>query len=170
MLAAAPAAARLGAALRSLRRSRRLSQAELASLAGVSASAISQVERGRRGLSLETLLDLSARLNVTLDELLRGDEAPGYRLARRDDPRHTDINRPIPLLDDPKAGLRAYLLRLSLGASASPSFAHKGVELIAVASGLVQIILATGRPVLRQGEGPRRRPKRRLRLAEPRRP
>jgi len=96
-----------------------LSQAELASLAGVSASAISQVERGRRGLSLETLLDLSARLNVTLDELLRGDEAPGYRLARRDDPRHTDINRPIPLLDDPKAGLRAYLLRLSPGASAT---------------------------------------------------
>jgi hypothetical protein len=29
---------------------------------------------------------------------------------------------------------------------------HTGVELVAVASGLVQVFLATGRPVLRQGE------------------
>jgi hypothetical protein len=29
---------------------------------------------------------------------------------------------------------------------------HKGTELVAVANGLVQVILATGRPVLRGGE------------------
>ena len=29
---------------------------------------------------------------------------------------------------------------------------HDGVELVAVAGGLVQVILPTGRPVLRQGE------------------
>jgi hypothetical protein len=29
---------------------------------------------------------------------------------------------------------------------------HKGVELVAVASGLVQVLLSTGRPVLRAGE------------------
>ena len=29
---------------------------------------------------------------------------------------------------------------------------HNGVELVAVAAGLVQVILPTGRPVLRQGE------------------
>jgi transcriptional regulator with XRE-family HTH domain len=152
VLAAAPTAARLGAALRGLRSERRLSQADLARLAGVSASAISQVERGRRGLSLETLLDLAAKLNLTLDELLRGEVSPGYRLARRDDPRHAERDRPVPLLDDPRAGLRAYLVRLSPGASATPDFAHKGVELVAVATGLVQVLLATGGPVLRQGE------------------
>lgn len=152
VLEAAPAAARLGAALQALRAERRLSQAELARMAGVSASAISQAERGRRGLSLETLLDLAARLNLTLDELLGGDVAPGYRLARRDDPGHADLDRPVPLLDDPRAGLRAYLVRLSPGGSARPEFAHKGVELVAVAGGLVQVILATGRPVLRPGE------------------
>jgi transcriptional regulator with XRE-family HTH domain len=152
VLEAAPAAARLGAALRGLRTARHLSQAELARMAGVSASAISQAERGRRGLSLETLLDLAGRLNISLDELLRGDVAPGYRLARRDDPRHAESNRPVPLLDDPRAGLRAYLVRLSPGGSAEPEFAHKGVELVTVASGLVQILLASGSPVLRQGE------------------
>ena len=149
---AAPTAARLGAAIRALRSSRRLSQSELARLAGVSASAISQTERGRRGLSLETLLHLSATLNISLDELLRGDVAPGYRLARRDDPRHADSDRPVPLLDDPRAGLRVYLVRLSPGGSATPEFVHKGVELVTVATGLVQVRLATGRPVLRQGE------------------
>jgi transcriptional regulator with XRE-family HTH domain len=148
----APAAARLGAALVDLRRERRLSQGELARLAGVSASAISQAERGRRGLSLETLLDLTSRLNMTLDELLRGQEAPGYRLARRDDPHQSTLDRLVPLLDDPRAGLRAYVLRLSPGGSATPGFAHKGVELVAVARGLVQVVLATGRPVLRPGE------------------
>ena len=152
VLEPAPAAARLGAALRDLRQTRRLSQADVARLAGVSPSAISQAERGRRGLSLETLLHLTSRLNITLDELLRGQEAPGYRLARRDDPRQAAIDVPVPLLDDPATGLRAYVLRLSPGARSSPTFPHKGVELVAVASGLVQVVLATGTPVLRPGE------------------
>ncbi len=151
-LEAASTAARLGAALRALRSSRRLSQGELARLAGVSSSAISQAERGRRGLSLDTLLDLTGKLNISLDELLRGEVAPGYRLARRDDPRHAESDRPVALLDDPRAGLRAYLVRLSPGGTAAPEFVHKGVELVTVATGLVQVQLATGRPVLRPGE------------------
>jgi transcriptional regulator with XRE-family HTH domain len=152
-LESAPAAARLGAALKELRRSRRLSQGELADLAGVSPSAISQAERGRRGLSLDTLLALTGRLHITLDELLRGgQEAPGYRLVRRDDPRHATRDRPVALLDDPSAGLRAYVVRLSPGATATTTFVHKGVELVAVGSGLVQVGLATGTPVLRTGE------------------
>lgn len=152
VLEAAPAAARLGAALRALRVSRRMSQSELAGLAGVSSSAVSQAERGRRGLSLETLLDLTGRLGITLDDLLRGEVAPGYRLVRRDDPRQAIRDEPVPLLDDPRAGLRAYAVRLSPGGSAEPAFAHKGVEVVAVANGLVQVLLETGRPVLRTGE------------------
>lgn len=152
VLEAAPAAARLGSALRALRSSRRLSQRDLAQLAGVSASAISQAERGRRGLSLETLLDLAAKLHVTLDDLLGGEASAGYRLARRDDPRRAEIDRPVPLFDDPRAGLRAYVVRVSPGATATPDFAHKGVELVAVATGLVQVLLDGRRPVLRRGE------------------
>lgn len=151
-LARAPVAARLGSALRAIRVQRHLSQSELARLAGVSPSAISQAERGHRGLSLETLLDLTARLGITLDELLRGEVAPGYRLARRHDPRRTADAKPLALLDDPEAGIRAYLLRLPPKASSDLGFAHKGVEMVNVASGLVQVVLATGRPVLRQGE------------------
>ena len=148
----APAAARLGTALRAVRLQRGLSQGDLARLAGVSASAISQAERGQRGLSLETLLTLTANLHITVDELLRGHVSPGYRLGRRDDPAAAPTGTPIPLLDDPEAGLRAYLVRLAPGATATPNIDHKGTELVAVIGGLVQVQLTSGRPVLRQGE------------------
>jgi transcriptional regulator with XRE-family HTH domain len=149
----APAAARLGAALRALRDERRMTQADLAAAAGVSASAISQAERGLRGLSLETLLDLTARLGMTVDELLRGRVAPGYRLGRRGDPRTAGPSRrAAPLLDDPHAGMRAYVVRIAPGGTVQPALAHKGVELVLVADGLVQVVLSSGRPVLRSGE------------------
>jgi transcriptional regulator with XRE-family HTH domain len=131
---------------------RRISQTELARLAGVSPSAVSQAERGQRGLSLETLLDLTTRLNITLDELLRGEVAPGYRLARRHDPHRSADGKPLPLLDDPEAGLRAYVMRLAPRSTCELGFVHKGAELVCVASGLIQVIMPVGRPVLRQGE------------------
>jgi transcriptional regulator with XRE-family HTH domain len=151
----APVVARLGAALRAARTQRDLSQSDLARLAGVSPSAISQAERGRRGLSLETLLQLTANLNMTLDELLRGEVVAGYRLGRRSRPRTRGAasdHEPLPLLDDPAAGMRAYLIHLPPLQSGTPHVTHKGTELIAVANGLVQVVLQTGRPVLRQGE------------------
>jgi len=150
-LEGAPAAARLGAALRAIRIQRQLSQGELAELAGVSASAISQAERGRRGLALDTLLELTSGLNMTIDELLRGEIALGYRIARRPG-RERRAKQVLPLFDDPHVGLRAQLSHLSPGQSARVGTPHTGVELVAVAEGLVQVILPTGRPVLRQGE------------------
>ena len=168
VLAAAPAAARLGAALRSLRISRHLSQADLARLAGVSASAISQAERGRRGLSLETLLDLAAKLNITLDELLRGDVAPGYRLARRDDPRHAETDRPVPLLDDPRAGLRVYLDPPLAGRQRDARLRPQGrrgrQRRHRARTGAARL----GRAGAPAGRGVDRRPQRRQRLAQPR--
>jgi transcriptional regulator with XRE-family HTH domain len=154
-LTPAPVVARIGAALRAARTQRQLSQSGLARLAGVSPSAISQAERGRRGLSLETLLELTANLGMTLDELLRGEVVAGYRLARRSRPRpraEAGGHEPLPLLDDPAAGMRAYLVRLPARQAGAPHVAHKGTELVAVASGLVQIVLTTGRPVVRSGE------------------
>src|SRR5215212_1729949 len=61
---------RLGRGLERVRRERNLHQSDLARLAGVTPSAISQAEAGRRGLSLDTLLLLSERLGMGLDELL----------------------------------------------------------------------------------------------------
>jgi transcriptional regulator with XRE-family HTH domain len=151
-LTATPAAARLAGALRSLRARRDLSQSELAELAGVSPSAISHAERGQSGLSLDTLLDLSARLNVTLDELLSGDAVRGYQLARRHDPSERASSTLLPLLDELGVGLRIFLARLAPGAEGRPDERHKGVEAVTVATGLVQIELGSRRAALRAGE------------------
>ena len=152
VLEEAPMAARLGGALRAVRLQRGLNQTDLARLAAVSPSAVSQAERGQRGLSLETLITLSDRLGITLDELLRGEVAPGYRLARRHDPHERADGRPLPLLDHAGAGLRAYFVQLAPRSAATPHLAHKGVELVAVARGLVQVVTQSGRPVLRERE------------------
>ena len=152
VLEAAPAAARLGTALRAVRTQRHLSQSDLARLLGISPSAVSQAELGRRGLAFETLLDLTAKLGISMDDLIRGQTRPGYRLARRHDPTRRGDNRPLPLLDDPRVGLRAYLVRLQPAQSGSPDVAHTGVQMVAVASGLVEVALSTGLPVLREGE------------------
>jgi transcriptional regulator with XRE-family HTH domain len=152
VLEPAPLAARLGAALRAVRINRSLTQSDVGRLAGVSPSAISQAERGQRGLSLETLLELAGKLNLTIDQLLRGESAPGYLLGRRHDPHARAEGKFLPLLDNPETGIRAYVIRLPSRGTASPGFAHKGIELVAVGTGLVQVVLSTGRPVLRDGE------------------
>lgn len=148
----APATARVGAALRSYRLRRELSQTALARLAGVSPSAISQAERGQRGLSLETLLELARRLNMTLDELLGGEVTPDYRIGRRHPVNDSPSGSVLPLLDDAEAGLRAYLVSIQPGATVAAPFAHKGLELAGVVGGLVQVLVGSGRPVLRRGE------------------
>jgi len=148
----AQAVARVGAALRAYRLRRELSQSDLARLAGVSPSAISQVERGERGLSLETLFALAGCLNITLDELLGGEVTPDYRIGRRHGVGDARAGSVLPLLDDAETGMRAYLVSLPRSATVEAPFPHKGPELVGVVSGLVQVLLGSGRPVLRRGE------------------
>lgn len=140
---------RLGQGLERVRRERHLSQSDLARLAGVSQSAVSQAEAGRRGLSLETVMLLSERLGMGMDELLATAPAGGYVLARR--PRTVGETNTA-LLDDPKVGLRAHLVRLEAGESGGPDRPHKGTELVLVASGLVQLTIGADTPVMRAGD------------------
>jgi transcriptional regulator with XRE-family HTH domain len=140
---------RLGRGLERLRQERNLTQSDLARLLDVSPSAISQAEGGRRGLSLDTVMLLSERLGVSLDNLLSTALESGYLLARR--PR-APTPPTAPLLDDPQAGLRAYLVRLGPSDSGAPELVHKGPELVLVASGLVQVTIGSDTPVMRAGD------------------
>lgn len=144
------ALSRLADGLRRLRLSRGLTQTDIARLASVSPSAISQVESGQRGLNLDTLLTLAGALSVSLDDLLGYHPDPGYVLARRD--RIRARRGVVPLLDDPDAGLRAYLVVLGPGESGEPGSVHKGAEMILVGSGVVQLLLNEDTPVLRAGD------------------
>ncbi len=141
---------RLAEGLRDLRASRRLSQSDVARIAGVSPSAISQAEAGYRGLGLDTVIAIAEGFGVSLDQLLEAPSSPGYVIARRD--RTASRRGVTSLLDDPDTGLRAYLVSLAPGEQGEPPAAHKGPELIVIASGLVQINLGTETPVMRAGD------------------
>lgn len=141
---------RLARGLEQVRKQRNLSQADLARVAGVTASAISQAEAGRRGLSLDTLLSLSEGLGVTIDTLLGGVAGPGYVLARRDRTRKGGSH--AVLLDDPGTGLRAFLVVLAPGEAGAPPVAHRGAEMVLVASGLAQVRVDDDTPVMRAGD------------------
>ena len=149
-LQAERALGRLAEGLRALRSERSLSQADLARLAEVSPSAISQAEGGQRGLSLDTLLTLTARLGTGLDALLENEDRPDYTLARRD--RGRELGESRYLLDDPGAGLRVYFVNLAPGEKGTPPVSHKGAELVLIARGLVLVDLGDASPAMRAGD------------------
>jgi transcriptional regulator with XRE-family HTH domain len=150
ILAPAEIGGRVAASLRSVRRARKLSQHDLGDLAGVTASAISQVERGDRSLSLATLVRLSAALGVTIDDLLRGEEPGVYRIGRRTDDLDDGLEHTVPLLRG--ADLQIDLVHLGPRESGTPSAITAGTGTVAVASGLVQVQVAGQTPAVRHGE------------------
>ena len=142
---------RVAASLRGVRRARKLSQHDLGDLGGVSASAISQVERAERGLSLATLVRLSAALGVTIDDLLRGESPGSYRLGRRTDDPQRGLDHTLTLLDGDAADLRIDLVHLN-AREACTLAGRPGTGVVAVASGLVQVKVGSETPALRHGE------------------
>lgn len=148
----APAGGRLARGLVAVRRQLGLTQQELARIAGVTPSAISQAESGVRGLSLDTVIVIADRLGVTVDRLLAADGRRPYRLARHDRSRRLPDGRSTALLADSTVGLRSYLVDLAAGEVSAPAFEHRGVTLLTVLRGLVQVDLDDDRPVLRVGD------------------
>jgi transcriptional regulator with XRE-family HTH domain len=74
----------VGQFIRELRLERGLTQAQLAKLLDTSPSRISDVERGKRALSVEQLVRLARSLGATTSEILGDDvaPAPSRRLRR----------------------------------------------------------------------------------------
>lgn len=61
-----------GERIRKLRRERRLTQEQLAAMLNVSVEHLRKIELGKRGISIDLLLDLAAELGVSVDFLLNG--------------------------------------------------------------------------------------------------
>jgi len=152
VLAPVEIAGRVAAAVRTVRRERKLSQHDLGGLAGVTASAISQVERAERGLSLTTLVRLSAALGITLDDLLRGEDPGAYRIGRRSADPQRGFEHTVTLLGDAGSDLRIDLVHLGAREAGTPTDTRAGTGIIAVAGGLVQIQVAGQTPAVRHGE------------------
>lgn len=62
----------IGSRIKAERKSRNLSQEMLAEMINVSPHYIYEIERGLKAMSLETLVNLSAALNVSADYILFG--------------------------------------------------------------------------------------------------
>ena len=131
---------------------RKLSQHELGDLAGVTASAISQVERAERGLSLATLVRLSAALGVTIDDLVRGEDRGAYRIGRRTDDPERGLEHTLTLLGGADSDLRIDLVHLDARETRGLDATRPGTGVVAVAGGLVQVKVAGQTPAVRHGE------------------
>ncbi len=74
----------VGARIKLLRQKLKLTREELAALAGYSANFIQEVERGRSGLSSESIKAFAVALNVSSDFLLFGtDQGESSFIARK---------------------------------------------------------------------------------------
>jgi DNA-binding XRE family transcriptional regulator/quercetin dioxygenase-like cupin family protein len=151
-LSPAPIAALVAGSLRTLRQTRGLSQTDLARLAGVTPSAVSQAERGDRGLSLETLLRLADALHMSLDDLLHAQRRTPYRVGRRDDDPGVLRAGSQTLLDAGGWRPGVALVRLPPRGSGAPEPGQHGQAVITVGAGLVQVLVDDATPSLRQGD------------------
>ena len=66
----------IGQRIKEQRIKRKMTQEELAERANVTSGYISLVETARKKISLETLLEVCMALNITLNELLTGNQIP----------------------------------------------------------------------------------------------
>jgi transcriptional regulator with XRE-family HTH domain len=144
---------RIGEQVRAQRIAAGLSQAELARRIGVSPSALSQVERGRHGLSGETLTRLWATLGIPFGPGSSPTPA-AYRLARR------GAHQPVvpgagmhgeTVLQEP-SGLAMHVLTFDPAGSGRRPFETKQAELLLVLDGALELQLGQTTHTLQQGD------------------
>jgi transcriptional regulator with XRE-family HTH domain/KaiC/GvpD/RAD55 family RecA-like ATPase len=144
---------RIGEQVRAGRIAAGLSQAELARRIGVTPSALSQVERGRHGLSGETLTRLWATLGIPYGPAASPSPLP-YRLARRGARQPV---APAPgvsgetVLQEP-SGLGMHELTFPAGGSGRRPFETKQPELVLVLEGALDLQLGQETHTLQQGD------------------
>jgi transcriptional regulator with XRE-family HTH domain len=149
VLSEAESTGQVAASLRAMRRSRKISRRQLAQLAGVTASAISQAERG---LSRSTLVRLCGKLELTVDDLVQGEDPPTYPIGRRvGDPRRGP-ERAMTLLGGITSDLRIDLVHLGPREAGAPIERQEGEGIVAVSRGPVRVHVGDQTAAIRDGE------------------
>ena len=73
-----PTNVKIGARIRMARESARLTREEFSEQVDISAQFLTDIERGRMGASLETIIKICDVLGVTTDTILRGPDSQRY--------------------------------------------------------------------------------------------
>ncbi len=144
---------RLGTALRERRLATGLSQTEVARRVGISPSALSQVERGVRGPSGDTLVRLWEVLEVPFGPV--GTAPRGHLVSRRSGRDRVRLQEGLSgerLLASSDAG-EIWMLRLEPGAVGDrPPFAVKAPESVVVLRGVVDVRLGGRTETIHEGD------------------
>lgn len=140
----------IGESLKARRMARGMSQAELARRLGITPSALSQAERGLRGLSAETLASASAVLGANA-----ASPTLPYTLARRRARRSRKLAAGLhaeEVLED-SSRMSVHILTFSAGAAGHrPPFATKQREVVVVLSGVLELRIGPAAEVLQAGD------------------
>lgn len=152
--AADESGARLGRLIREQRAARGLAQAELARRVGISPSALSQVERGVRGISGDTLMRVWEALGVPFGPEPAGER--GYRVARRSARRLLRASEGMTaeeVIDDPAAGGLWHVLVRPGSSGRQPPLPVKSTERVLVLRGVLDIEIGGRAETLHEGDG-----------------
>jgi transcriptional regulator with XRE-family HTH domain len=144
---------RLGTLVRDQRLARSLSQAEVARRIGITPSALSQIERGVRGPSGDTLVALWEVLGVPFGPAAARDH--GYRVARRSGRERARLQEGLTgecIVDDPATG-ELWRVDAAPGASGDrPPFAVKAPEVATVVRGILDLQVGGRTETLHEGD------------------
>lgn len=125
----------IASTLKSLRKERKMTLKELASETGVSISFLSQVERGKSSVTLESLRKISDALKVDPSAFFNEDDNARDDLAERLERFHyKDLSNGIK-----EAGYSPILVTLDPGENEGNPFAHNGYEFLFIVEGVLTV-------------------------------
>ncbi|MGK7379705.1 helix-turn-helix domain-containing protein [Planococcus sp. 1R117A] len=125
----------IGTTLKGLRKERKMTLKELADETGVSISFLSQVERGKSSVTLESLRKISDALKVDPSTFFADGNAEQDDLAvRLERFFYKDLSNGVK-----EAGFSPILVTLQPGENKGNAFAHNGYEFIFVVEGVLTV-------------------------------
>ncbi|PUB09583.1 helix-turn-helix domain-containing protein [Paenisporosarcina sp. OV554] len=131
----------VGITLKSLRKERKLTLKDLAAETGVSISFLSQVERGKSSVTLESLKKIADALSVNPSVFFAKDDVQDDLSIRQERFFYKDLSHGVQ-----DASFSPILVTLQPGENEGNAFSHGGHEFLFVVEGLLTVEI-DGKPV-----------------------
>ncbi|WP_257348696.1 helix-turn-helix domain-containing protein [Pseudalkalibacillus decolorationis] len=137
----------VGVTLKRLRKERNLTLKGLAEQTGVSISFLSQVERGKSSVTLESLKKIADALGVNPSVFFVQDDTQDDLAVHRELFHYKDLSYGVH-----DAGFSPIMVTLHPGKNESNAFSHRGYEFLFVVEGLLTVEIDGVRSQLREKE------------------